>query len=57
MARVFEPFFTTKDQGLGMGLAIARSVVAAHGGALSAHNHEAGGAVFVCELPLAPPAD
>jgi signal transduction histidine kinase len=50
--RVFEPFFSTKSSGLGMGLAIVRSIVERHRGRVSAENGDAGGAVFRVELPV-----
>ena len=51
LGRVFEPFFTTKPHGLGLGLAVCRSILSAHGGGLSADNHPGGGAVFHFILP------
>ena len=50
--RIFEHFFTTKAQGLGMGLAIVRSIVESHGGTVGGENVEGGGAQFQFVLPV-----
>jgi PAS domain S-box-containing protein len=51
--RLFEPFYTTKPQGLGLGLAICRSILAGHHGRLWAEPHPERGAIFHFELPVA----
>jgi C4-dicarboxylate-specific signal transduction histidine kinase len=51
-ARLFEPYVTTKPAGMGLGLAICRSIVEAHGGKLVGANMPGGGVVFRVEIPV-----
>jgi len=51
MPRLFEPFFTTRSQGIGMGLAISRSIIEAHGGRLWVESVVGQGSVFQFALP------
>ncbi len=54
MEEVFKPFYTSKadDMGMGMGLSIARTIIEAHNGVISARNRDHGGASFRIRLPL-----
>ena len=51
MDKLFEPFWSTKAEGMGIGLAVCRSIVAAHHGTLDVENASDGGAVFCVDLP------
>lgn len=53
--RIFEPFFSTKDTGLGLGLAISKRIMDAHGGTLVGRDREGGGAEFDICLPVSSP--
>jgi signal transduction histidine kinase len=55
--RIFEPLYTTKAEGLGMGLAIVRTIAHAHGGAVGAANNAQGGATFHFTLPVSAGGD
>jgi signal transduction histidine kinase len=57
LERVFESFYSTKATGLGVGLAICRKLIEAHGGALRASHNPGGGAVFQFTLPVATPTN
>jgi two-component system, LuxR family, sensor kinase FixL len=53
LVQIFDPFFTTKTNGMGMGLAISRTIIEAHNGRLWAENRNEGGASFRFTLPIA----
>jgi C4-dicarboxylate-specific signal transduction histidine kinase len=51
--QIFDAFVTTKDKGMGIGLAVSRSIIEAHDGQLWAQNNPDGGATFTIKLPVA----
>lgn len=51
--KLFEPFYTGRPEGCGIGLFICREILSSHGGAITAENAEAGGALFTITLPAA----
>jgi len=53
LEKIFQPFYTTKSDGLGMGLAISRSIIEAHGGRLWAQNNPDRGATLYFTVPVA----
>jgi signal transduction histidine kinase len=55
--RVFEPFFTQKAKGIGLGLAVSKRIVEAHGGSITGEGAPGGGATFTLTMPLAPAMD
>jgi len=54
-ASIFDPFFTTKQRGTGLGLAVTREIVEAHGGTIACEAREPRGTRFRITLPEAPP--
>jgi signal transduction histidine kinase len=52
LARVFEPFYSTKPEGMGMGLAVSKTIIEAHQGELWAENRPEGGACFSFTVPI-----
>jgi signal transduction histidine kinase len=51
LPKIFESFHTSKNGGMGLGLALSRSIAEAHGGSLHARNLETGGSIFCLVLP------
>jgi signal transduction histidine kinase len=51
--RIFEPFFSTKEGGTGLGLAVSKQILQAHGGSIDCQSSPGGGTTFVVRLPKA----
>ena len=56
LSRIFESWYTTKRHGLGLGLAVCRTIVESHGGRLGVHANGARGAAFRFDLSLVNPS-
>jgi signal transduction histidine kinase len=54
LEKIFEPLFTTKARGIGLGLAVSRTLARANGGDLTVTSAQGGGATFRLTLPVAP---
>jgi signal transduction histidine kinase len=52
ISEIFETFYTTKEQGTGLGLSVARTIIETYDGKIWAENHAEGGALFRFTLPL-----
>ena len=50
--RIFQPYISTKESGMGLGLAVVRSIVEDHGGHISVTDAPTGGAQFDLQLPI-----
>jgi signal transduction histidine kinase len=50
--RIFDPFFTTKPSGMGLGLAICRTIIENHGGKLRLAKSQSGGSIFEISMPI-----
>jgi PAS domain S-box-containing protein len=57
MKQLFEPFFTTKEKGMGLGLSVCRTIIAAHRGKIWATNNAQRGATFYFSLPITAPSE
>ena len=53
-AKLFDPFYSTKSQGTGLGLALSRKLIEAHGGSLEADSRAGGGSEFTVVFPRDP---
>lgn len=53
--QIFQPFFTTRAKGMGLGLAIVRGIIEAHGGTIEERGREGEGALFIITLPTVEP--
>jgi signal transduction histidine kinase len=51
MKKLFEPLFTTKAKGIGLGLAVSRTLTEANGGEITAHSEVGKGSTFTVKLP------